>query len=358
MRVLGASARLGSLLGLCSAIGCGGTQASPPDASAGAQAPGADLLGPADTDPCTVSAGFTFWPIASFGPDNSANPDHAQNTTIYVSYDGSGTLYQASCSPAALATNTPCSEMPALPAHPFLCSACAQDPDASNCTGCGCASGYSPGITGEPPPQPRCGGSDNQALHLHADSDNPEGLTLWGMNVGIELRQNCTTPNGGMPDAGSPEAGKPCYFDATEWTGLSFWALLGPQNTGSQVLLATVGDRDTSGQLGGGTSAGSPPTPLAYPFNDLRCGDPPCTAGLGTATPSGRPQCDPYGKGVGLVNHWEFYAIPFSEMRQKGYGKPDPVLDLTHILGVKFGLGKGAWDVWLDDIAFYKSKNP
>ena len=341
-------AGVASLWGCAASLACGGTQGSAAgDAGPDATDTTAVGVGPADMDPCDASAAFQFQPVASFGASDPKTPDLAQAAAIYVSYDGTGSLYEAQCGVMGF-----CNESSVFPSLPFLCGNCAPLPDAGNCAGCQCASGYNLTLEpmGEQAPQPRCG-SAARGLHLRGDADGGAGLTGWGMNVGIELRQNCANTT----DPGSPDAATPCFFDATGWTGLSFWALLGTQTTGSPVLLATVGDRGTSGQLGG--AVGTPPE-KAYPLNDLQCGDPPCTDSVGSGTPSGRPQCDPYGKGVGLTDHWEFYAIPFTDMRQKGYGKLDPTLDLTHILGAKFGLGKGAWDVWLADVAFYKPKNP
>jgi hypothetical protein len=206
----------------------------------------------------------------------------------------------------------------------------------------------------------RCG-TDGSALHLLASGSidagmEAAGLTGWGMNVGIDLRQNCACPAPPMQclQLAHPELGcqttamctmnGACFFDATGYTGISFWAMLGPKSTGA-VALATVADPNTAGVLGG-----------TYPFNDLICGDPPCVAGQ-QQVHSGKQLCDPFGKAIGLVDHWEFYTIPFDEMRQKGYGLPEPKIDLAHVLAFKLSLGKGVWDVWLDDISFYRAKS-
>jgi hypothetical protein len=213
-----------------------------------------------------------------------------------------------------------------------------------------CTTGFNPTVA-EVPPVARCG-ADSLALHLRANAASNLGLTKWGMNVGFDFRQNNTPNARGVacagqtnPDAGTPA--NPCFVDASAWTGIAFWALLGPGTPEPATALATVTDRHTASQLGS-----------TNPDNDLLCGDPPCVAGVGTGAGTGNLQCDPYGKGVGLVGHWAFYAIPFSDMRQKGYGVPESALEIAHLLGFKFNLGKGAWDVWLDDIAFYRPKSP
>jgi hypothetical protein len=327
------------LLAWASAVGCGGSQdASVSDASTGTDATQPTVLGPSDPDPCNASKVFEQRVIANF--DDSSGLAGPYGT--YVSFDATGTLFQSGQpvmgidSAEAIADGGPRQ----------------------------CLTGYS-ATSGDRLPTKRCG-TDSTALHLFATGDvdagaQDAGLTGWGMNVGIDLRQNCTcpAPPTPCPQVTHPELGcqtatnqtggscspmgAPCFFDASGYTGISFWAMLGPQSTAS-VALATVSDPNTGGQLGG-----------TYPFNDLICGDPPCVAGQAQMH-SGLALCDPFGKAIGLVDHWEFYAIPFDEMRQKGYGLPESKLDVAHVLAFKLSLGKGVWDVWLDDIAFYRPK--
>jgi hypothetical protein len=302
-------------------LGCGGTQAATVDG--GVPAPQSMLSGPLDPDPCDASSGFIFHSIANFNDGDAAGGPYS----AYVSYDTTGTLFTSS-----MVSGRP----------PMLVPVMGIDPVS-------CVTGYQAGIPADKLPTSRCG-TDPYALHLLA-TGSPDGggqLTGWGMNVSVDLRQNCT---GQMEDAGAVGQYGPCYLDATGWTGVSFWALLDPLSTGA-VALATVADPNTAGVLGG-----------IYPFNELTCGNPPCVAGqpqINTCTAANMPLClcDPLGKAVGLVNHWAFYTLPFSEMRQKGYGMPVSSIDLKHFLGFKFSLGKGAWDLWLDDISLYKPKGP
>ncbi|MDP9000993.1 MAG: hypothetical protein M3O46_12870 [Myxococcota bacterium] len=276
--------------------------------------------------------------IADFEPNSSGL---AGTYSIYVSSDLTGRLFgciDPSGNPATLCT---------------VSMEVAVDTDPIKCH-----TGWQPSIMeGTRLPQTHCGvdgGLDGHGMHLHATGATAGldggGLTNWGMNLGIDFRQNCTCPS--QPDAAigtcaaPTEAYGPCVFDATGWTGISFWALLGPESTGSTALL-TVADPSTAGQVGG-----------FYPYNELKCGDPGCIYDAGIVGPGAPQKCDPFGKAFSLVNHWQFYAIPFSEMRQKGFGLPEGTPDLAHFLGVKFSLGKGAWDVWIDDISLYGKKGP
>ncbi len=324
--------RLG-LFASCCIAACGGSQrpgATAVDGGGAADAAAQQVFGPQDQDPCGASTALDFRPIATF---DSVDDGLASSTAIYVSYDGSGTLYMCD-TPGSLCNE---SSEQAFLTKPFLCGNC-----SGACAGCTCASGNNGGQ--ELLPQKRCG-VDAYGLHLRADSGGDGGLTNWGMNVGFDFRQNPACAGQTDPSAGT--AANPCFFDATGWTGVSFWALACPGTSGAAVGLANVTDLDTAGQLGS-----------VNPDNGLVCGDPPCQSDVGTSGASGRLQCDPFGKALLLVDHWQFYAIPFSEMRQKGYGLPESALDVAHLLGFKFSLGKGAWDVWLDDVAFYRPKAP
>jgi hypothetical protein len=334
---------------LLSCVSCGGTQSSQvPDAAVDATGPGPLSVGPLDSDPCLTSQQFEFESIANF----SANlPALAMPGAVYVSYDGSGRLYQQECILGASCFEN----VPEQDIYSTLCANCLIDPASGGCGGCTCTSGYNP-VPPEIPPIPRCG-TDRAALHLHADTADGGGLADWGMNVGIDLRQNCSgTMDGDAGPRNVTDGGPsptPCYFDARDWTGISFWALLGSEPSGTTAL-ATLADRSTASALGG-----------VYPDNNQTnpvCGNKPCAATmppdnhcLSTTVPL--CLCDPFGQGVGLVHQWAFYAIPFEDLRQKGYGTPQPQLDLAHILNFTLGLGKGNWDVWIDDVAFYRPKS-
>jgi hypothetical protein len=57
---------------------------------------------------------------------------------------------------------------------------------------------------------------------------------------------------------------------------------------------------------------------------------------------------------VALTNDWQFYKVPFTELRQEGYGKEFQYLDLSKITLVRFTWMQGWLDVWLDDVRFYR----
>jgi hypothetical protein len=323
---------------------CGGTQAPAPAASSDAAA---DAGVATSEDACAIQSAYSFRRIVGFENDNPADlaPSNTSTNPSYVSFDLTGGMFACTgnCGTRELADFY---GVDAAPPHGVPVSSLQ------------CMTGYNPiaeklpnGDTGH------ClvdGGTATQGLHLRAVN-----LTNWGMNLGVELRQNC---NNTMDPNAPPSGAQPCYFDAGGWTGISFWARIGtsdvslsaggvlPAGPSVTNAILTIGDPQTSGALGG-----------IYPDNPMPpiCGDTPCVMGQGPPTVHGAFQCDPFGKAVTLSTDWQFYRVPFSDMTQKGYGLPESAPDLTHFLGLKFNLSRGQigssdYDVWVNDFAFYK----
>lgn len=63
---------------------------------------------------------------------------------------------------------------------------------------------------------------------------------------------------------------------------------------------------------------------------------------------------DVFAKGVTLTQDWQFFKVPFTELRQEGYAKQFGTLDLSKITLVRFTWSQGWVDVWLDDVRFYR----
>jgi hypothetical protein len=142
------------------------------------------------------------------------------------------------------------------------------------------------------------------------------------------------------------------YFDASSYTGVSFWVRRG-QNSGT-TLFASVADRSTD-PMAGSLFTGAERDALLPTGN--YCGD----NAIDVSMPPDnivdplQSQCDRFGAGIGLGTEWRFYKVPFNKMRQRAYGRPalDPQPD-PRILRIEFGLDGEVWDLWLDDVAFYK----
>ncbi len=73
------------------------------------------------------------------------------------------------------------------------------------------------------------------------------------------------------------------------------------------------------------------------------------------APPSSGERCgDGYAKEVTLTPYWKFYKIRFSELRQQGFGKVSPGMDLRSVHAVAF-IGTHGWiDFFLDNVSFYR----
>jgi hypothetical protein len=116
--------------------------------------------------------------------------------------------------------------------------------------------------------------------------------------------------------------------DASEWDGISFWARVGP---GSRTPLHLE---------------------VSDPYTDSKADPPRCDSI--TELDDTALGCDKFGADVLMGDTWRFFAIPFGEMRQGGWGVSAPYLDIAHLLSIGFAYDVGVWDFWIDDIAFYR----
>lgn len=60
---------------------------------------------------------------------------------------------------------------------------------------------------------------------------------------------------------------------------------------------------------------------------------------------------------IQLTEDWAYYTIPFTEMRQGGYGKvAEGGLDLKSVYSITLGWGPGNVDFFIDNVSFYRTK--
>ena len=138
-----------------------------------------------------------------------------------------------------------------------------------------------------------------------AASSNGSGFTDWGAGFGFDLKNEGVTR---------------LTYDASRFTGLSFWAKAGPGST--TQMRFTIADEDTS------------------PDGGI------CQAAL--------MECDDhFGQNVALTEEWQNFTYRFSDLKQDGFGKPFPAFKPDKIYGLQFEAGTSvAFDFWIDDIAF------
>ena len=73
------------------------------------------------------------------------------------------------------------------------------------------------------------------------------------------------------------------------------------------------------------------------------------------APPDTGERCgDGFARTVNLSTEWKFFKIPFSELRQQGYGKIAPFMDLTTVSNMIFVVQQGWADFYLDNVTFYR----
>jgi hypothetical protein len=126
-------------------------------------------------------------------------------------------------------------------------------------------------------------------------------------------------------------------FDGSTWDGIALWVRRGSVSSQS-AFFATIQDRYTVAAAGcGAAPTVEPADPNAPP-------------------PPDADKCDPFGLGVGLTDDWRLVKIPFASTEQKGFGVPSKngALDPSSIQGIQLVFSPGDWDVWIDDISFYR----
>jgi hypothetical protein len=151
----------------------------------------------------------------------------------------------------------------------------------------------------------RCG--SRYALHTHT----LQPLSGWGGNLGLSF---------------TPPA------DASQWTGLAFWARIGPGSR--NAVRVELVDKNTDQKL----------------LNPD--GEPVCLPNVG---PDDLSQgCDKFGAWAVMDHDWRLFLLPFSQLRQAGWGKRAPSLEVGALRGLSFTFGPGSWDLWIDDVALYR----
>jgi hypothetical protein len=134
-------------------------------------------------------------------------------------------------------------------------------------------------------------------------------------------------------------------FDASSYDGVAFWARIGPGSRG--ILRFSAADRFTWEKY---------VDPVTQTSVCLGQGRPTIDQYVDGGSTDG---CDETGTYFNVSGDWRFYTLPFSEMRQAGWGKKEPYFDIWNLLGMGFLTNAGAWwDIWIDDIAWYRRKQP
>ncbi len=320
---------------------CGGTDLGRPK-------PTVSTVDTADAgDPCAAADGLTFGNIMSFEPVAGFPAGLVQNATC-DSDPALGLAPSSTCTYFnfdAMQSARSCSAMPPSPATCRQADG-ALVPDAFCTTVETAASNEvrmgTPNLALSTIPGGRCGVSTS-AFHLtgvnvaacYSPTTEKQG---WGATIQITF--NPSGANSGQSEQA---------FDASSWDGISFWQHRGSGPSGRALLFSIQDPYSSNATLA--TNFTHPPECSGGAFQSdcfVQC-----------SSKDGVPdaqKCDPFGLGVGLTDDWQLVKIPFAKAQQKGFGVPSPLahLDASALLGVQFALSAGDWDLWIDDIAFYR----
>lgn len=178
-----------------------------------------------------------------------------------------------------------------------------------------CESSASPNFFDKPvpaspiAPQTRC--DSNYALHVVT-----HGLIDWGANLGNSFGKS---------------------QDISQYDGISFWARRAPHSHG--VVRVEVSDQFTEpGKL---NAAGVETALCTHEYTE----------------DESQKGCDRFGNFATIGTTWQYYTLPFNEMRQSGWGVSVPYLDTQTLYSITFLFSAGTWDVWIDDVSYYSVGN-
>ena len=137
-----------------------------------------------------------------------------------------------------------------------------------------------------------------------------QGFTDWGAVVSLGFRY----------------VSKQEPIDASEFSGVQFWARTGELHTGS----VRIQFQDSTTHPEGGLCDPEPGSTSE------------CYDGWGTDL-------------VGLAEEWKLFKIPFARVGQRGYGQQGDAIDLENLYGIDWNLLPNTiFDLWLDDVWFYE----
>ncbi|HEY2407375.1 MAG TPA: hypothetical protein VGI10_15295, partial [Polyangiaceae bacterium] len=166
----------------------------------------------------------------------------------------------------------------------------------------------------------------------------------------------CTTSNNfgaatGTSNTSSPNGGSTnCQCGAHSVCDAPYPAFA--QSSGQDPMNATSNQPEN---LGDPQFFGKPCTPFAFPDVDASsyCFDP------ATESPAiGSERCgDHWMKTVTLTTDWQFFKVPFADLRQQGWAKKFDHLETHAVSVVRFTWDVGFIDYWIDDFSFYRAKN-
>ena len=131
------------------------------------------------------------------------------------------------------------------------------------------------------------------------------------------------------PSQGSTPATEGCDGrDFSSWEGVFVWARVAPNS--ADTIKVRVADKLTD--------------------------DKGCICNPYTNQNDPGDGCDKFSAFVGLDATFRAYRVPFDEMQQGGWGMRSPGLDMSQLFSFGVEYGRGSWDLWIDDVGFYRRR--
>lgn len=158
-------------------------------------------------------------------------------------------------------------------------------------------------------------GNGPRAADDYAAYTKGSGFTGYGAFLKVDLR------NWPVYDQTPP-------YDASPYSGISFWAKVGAGSTKLVRIRFVSGDSDPRG--------GKCQPPSANPPHDQLC-------------------FNHYFAELTLSTEWKLYTVPFADFSQGVDGKLSPQIDLVEMYGLEFLFAGGSgFELWLDDLSFVR----
>jgi len=142
------------------------------------------------------------------------------------------------------------------------------------------------------------------------------GFSKWGSGFGFDFRTMLLPTGYGATT-----------YDGTAYRGITFWARVGDPS----ITTVWFGVGDQWSIPSGG-----------------HCDE--------TIT-SGENACyDVFGTSIALTTEWKRYAVEWGQLGQRNFGLLRPALDVANLFNAHFDVPMSApvFDVWIDDVAFFK----
>lgn len=190
-------------------------------------------------------------------------------------------------------------------------------------------------------PRGECAGSaapsSRWAIHVQSGL-----LTANGGQLGRNLSTDCSASTTCAFPPGPPEIG-PCSTglgpsppiagcraveDLSDWDGIVVWVRAASGSGTGIKVRASDGKTDDKG----------------------------CVCNPYTNQNDSSTGCDKWGAYVNVDATFRPYFVPFKEMQQGGWGLKSPTLDKSDLFSIGIEWGRGTWDLWIDDIAYYRRR--